>query len=89
MAQRLNDAGARMYGAFWCSHCFDQKESFGKEAMEYFPYQECFPEGWKRGVKIAPACEAAGVKAFPTWVINGKTLEGELSLEMLEGLLEP
>lgn len=38
-----------MYGAFWCSHCYDQKQMFGKEAMAEFPYVECYPEGWKRG----------------------------------------
>jgi hypothetical protein len=36
-----------------------------------------------QGEKVAPACEAAGVRAFPTWVIGGKTIEGELSLEEL------
>ena len=26
LAKRLKGAGAQMYGAFWCSHCFDQKQ---------------------------------------------------------------
>ncbi len=26
LARRLKGAGAQMYGAFWCSHCFDQKQ---------------------------------------------------------------
>jgi hypothetical protein len=26
LAKRLKAAGARMYGAFWCSHCFEQKQ---------------------------------------------------------------
>ena len=43
--QRLRDSGARMYGAFWCSHCYDQKQAFGAEAMAAFPYVECYPEG--------------------------------------------
>ena len=34
-----------MYGAFWCSHCYEQKQAFGAAAMEAFPYVECFPEG--------------------------------------------
>lgn len=54
LAKRLKDAGAVMYGAFWCSHCFDQKQDFGVQAMADFPYVECFPEGWKkvrRGVR--------------------------------------
>jgi uncharacterized membrane protein len=45
LAQRLRDGGARMYGAFWCSHCYDQKEAFGAAAQAAFPYVECFPEG--------------------------------------------
>jgi hypothetical protein len=41
-----------------------------------------------QGVKIAPACEEAGVKAFPTWVINGTLTEGELDLNALEAMLQ-
>lgn len=48
MAHRLKAAGAKMYGAFWCSHCFAQKEYFGQEAMADFPYVECFPQGFYR-----------------------------------------
>jgi hypothetical protein len=48
LARKLREAGAKMYGAFWCTHCFDQKQTFGKQAMEDFPYVECYPEGWKR-----------------------------------------
>jgi hypothetical protein len=40
-----------------------------------------------QGVKIADACEAAGVKAFPTWVINGDTTEGQVELQQLEAML--
>ncbi|KAG1666036.1 hypothetical protein FOA52_006910 [Chlamydomonas sp. UWO 241] len=88
LARRLRDAGARMYGAFWCSHCYDQKETFGAGAMGEFPYVECFPDGWKRGMEVAPACSDANVQAFPTWVINGRVVEGELSLAALEDELE-
>ena len=45
LAMRLRDGGAKMYGAFWCSHCFEQKEIFGKEAMSALPYVECYPKG--------------------------------------------
>lgn len=40
-----------MYGAFWCPHCEDQREAFGREAMADFPYVECFPDGLK------PVCD--------------------------------
>lgn len=46
--RELKDAGAKMYGAFWCSHCFEQKQIFGKEVASNFPYVECFPDGWTR-----------------------------------------
>lgn len=87
LAERLKKAGAKMYGAFWCSHCYDQKQGFGKEAMKSFPYVECFPDGWKKGIAVAQACQEADVKAFPTWKINGKTIEGEMSFEALEAAL--
>ncbi|GLC37706.1 hypothetical protein PLESTB_000887200 [Pleodorina starrii] len=88
LARRLKAVGARMYGAFWCSHCLEQKEDFGAAAMADFPYVECFPNGWKRGEKVAPLCEAANVRAFPTWSIGGKTIEGELLLSEIEKELQ-
>ena len=48
LAKRLKDAGAKMYGAFWCSHCHEQKEAFGSQAMKDFPYVECYPDGFHK-----------------------------------------
>lgn len=84
LAKHLADTGAKMYGAFWCSHCIEQKETFGAGAE--IPYVECFPDGWERGTPVANACAAADVQGFPTWVINGKKLEGEQTLEKLAEL---
>jgi len=81
LAKYLKESGAKMYGAFWCSHCLDQKEEFGKDTE--LPYVECFPDGWQKGTEIAKVCADAKVKGFPTWVINGKTLEGDKTLEEL------
>ena len=88
VSKALNASGAKMYGAFWCSHCAEQKLAFGQEAMATFPYVECFPEGWQKGSQGNPACNAAGVKAFPTWKINGQVFEGEQTFEQLEKALE-
>ena len=55
LAKRLKAAGAKMYGAFWCSHCFEQKQAFGKEAMADFPYVECYPDGYYK-VRIDTEC---------------------------------
>jgi uncharacterized membrane protein len=80
LAEHLTKTGAKMYGAYWCSHCHDQKELFGKEAVAKMPYIEC-AEG---GKNAQPAtCTAAGVKSFPTWEINGKKLEGAEPLTKL------
>eukprot|EP00873_Tetraselmis_striata_P018764 jgi/Tetstr1/439028/TSEL_027520.t1 len=89
MAKRLKAAGAKMYGAFWCSHCFAQKEYFGQEAMADFPYVECYPDGFFRSedgksTVIDQACSDIGIRGFPTWVINGQNYEGEQSLDNLE-----
>eukprot|EP00798_Chlamydomonas_sp_ICE-L_P020047 gene20047-26763_t len=77
-----------MYGAFWCSHCYEQKVTFGEKAMKTFPYVECFPSGWKEGEQMDRACKDAKVRAFPTWVINGKSVEGELSLNAIQDILD-
>lgn len=87
LAKRLKEAGARMYGAFWCSHCYDQKEAFGKQAMADFPYVECYPDGFMKGTKMASVCTDAGIKGFPTWVLGGEILEGEQPFDVLEDKL--
>lgn len=72
LAKHLQSVGAKIYGAFWCSHCYEQKQMFGREAMKYLDYVECYPEGYRRGVKIAKACESEKINGFPTWIIKGE-----------------
>jgi len=80
LAKHLSQIGAAFYGAFWCPHCHDQKQLFGKEAVPFIPYVEC-AEG---GVNPQPAkCQVADVQGFPTWKINGQTFVGTQSLEQL------
>ncbi|GAB2282489.1 ribosome biosynthesis protein lto1 [Dionaea muscipula] len=83
LAKHLRSVGAKMYGAFWCSHCLEQKEIFGREAAELLDYVECFPDGYRKGVKIAKVCANAGIDGFPTWVIDGQVLSGDQELEEL------
>lgn len=33
LAKHLTAVNAKMYGAFWCVHCHEQKELFGQEAV--------------------------------------------------------
>lgn len=43
---------ATMYGAFWCSHCYDQKQAFGQEAYRRIRYVECAPDGVDSQTKL-------------------------------------
>jgi hypothetical protein len=79
-AQCLSAKGAKMYGAFWCPHCTDQKEMFGS-SFTYAPYIEC---GIKGSRATAQICTDADVKHYPTWVFpDGSRVEGAHSLEFL------
>jgi hypothetical protein len=79
-AQCINDSGAKFYGAFWCPHCQNQKDEFGKSA-KLLPYVECStPDGRSQ----LPICDEAGIKGYPTWRFSdGTELTGEISLEKL------
>jgi len=71
---------AKMYGAYWCPHCADQKELFGS-SFRYILYVECGVAGSR--AEAAP-CLAAGVKRFPTWQFaDGSRHEGTLGLDQL------
>jgi hypothetical protein len=79
-AKCLASKQAKMYGLYWCPHCIEQKEEFGK-AFQYVPYVECAIKGSR---EVAPECKAAGAKNFPTWQFPGQPLhEGILSLDEL------
>ena len=45
VADALAKLNAKMYGAYWCSHCYDQKQVFGQEAFEQLEYLECDKQG--------------------------------------------
>jgi uncharacterized membrane protein len=75
LAEHLADEGAVFYGASWCPHCQEQKRLFGASARR-LPYVECSPAG--PNAPQAPSCNIAGVQSYPTWVINGRTIVGEV-----------
>ena len=83
LAEHLTKIGAKMYGAYWCGHCQDQKKLFGQEAVSQLNYIECDPKGNNPQPNL---CVATGIKVFPTWEINGKLPEGVVSLENLAKL---
>jgi hypothetical protein len=63
-ARCLKDRQVKMYGAYWCPHCAEQKEMFG-ESFEFAPYIECGVAGDRRAEQ--PVCKEAGIQHFPTW----------------------
>ena len=74
-----------MYGAYWCSHCFDQKEALGKEAFRKITYVECSKDGYNSQTKL---CKEKEVPGYPTWEINGKLYPGQQELDELEELIK-
>ena len=78
LAEHLRAKGVIFYGAYWCPHCFHQKVIFGQQAGNRLPYVECAKE--PAGAQV---CEAAGVTAYPTWVMGKERRVGVLTLEEL------
>jgi hypothetical protein len=79
-AQCLSSKGAKMYGAWWCPHCADQKQLFG-HAFQYVNYIECSPPGERTW---SDACRQAAVKHYPTWQFSdGSRIEGTQTLAAL------
>jgi hypothetical protein len=72
--------GAKMYGAYWCPHCADQKELLGS-GFKAVPYVECGIPGSRDEDAV---CKSLGVKRFPTWEFSsGERKEGLLQLNVL------
>jgi len=81
-ARCLTERGVKMYGAYWCPHCVEQKEKFGA-SFEYAPYVECGIKGDLHGV--SQVCKDAGIKHYPTWQFppTGERVERVFTLEEL------
>lgn len=62
-AKCLTSKGAKMFGAWWCPHCADEKELFGN-GFQYVNYVECSPPGQRTQNDL---CKQAGIKSYPTW----------------------
>lgn len=84
LARHLKERDATMYGAYWCSHCFAQKQAFGAEAAKLLNYVECADDGQNQN---RAACQDRGIAGYPTWDIDGKLYPGERSIAELEELV--
>ncbi|MEM9904746.1 MAG: vitamin K epoxide reductase family protein [Cyanobacteria bacterium P01_D01_bin.44] len=81
LARHLKDVDAKMYGAYWCPHCHDQKQLFGQQALADMPYIECAPDGKSSQASLCQS--VAGITGFPTWEVNGQFLSGTQTLDEL------
>lgn len=80
LAQHLKQSGVTMYGAFWCPHCYEQKQLFGRDAFAEIPYVECDPAGNNPQPQL---CIDKKIPGYPSWEINGKI---ESSVMLLKDL---
>lgn len=82
LAQCLTQKGAKMYGAFWCAHCQNQKKTFGK-AWQDINYIECSLLNGEQN----ELCRQAGIEGYPTWEFgNGQRESNELTFQKLAEL---
>ena len=80
LAEHLEKANIKFYGAFWCPHCDEQKAIFRSSAHR-LPYVECSPRGQR--APQANICKVMSIRSYPTWIINGRRYSGKLSLKEL------
>ncbi|MEK6891813.1 MAG: hypothetical protein AABX25_01385, partial [Nanoarchaeota archaeon] len=79
-AKCLTDKGVKMYGAYWCSHCNNEKALFG-ESFQYVDYTECsLPDNSGQ----TQVCLNANIDSYPTWEFkDGSRIKGEMTFLQL------
>merc|ERR1712238_346392 len=102
LAKTLKGMDAKMYGAYWCSHCYDQKETLGKQVFDSDTstkfttkstdtnlYSLEYVECAKDGYNSqTKLCKSKEIPGYPTWEIQGKLYPGEQELDELEILVK-
>jgi len=83
LAEHLSSVGARVFTAYWCPHCHDQKEAFGKEAAAKLLVIECAEDGANSQAQL---CKQQGVQGYPSWQIKGVVDSGVKPLNTLADL---
>ncbi len=84
LAKHLTGSGAKMYGAFWCPHCKEQKQLFGS-AASLIPYVECATDKANQFAASA-LCQSKNIQSYPTWEINNQLYPGVKQLGELSRL---
>lgn len=85
-AQCLTEKGVKMYGAFWCPHCQDQKKEFGK-SWKVFEKNNGYVECSTPGRQQTEECNSLGIQSYPTWEFaDGKRQGGVFAISHLSQL---
>ncbi len=83
LAKYLSSKNITLYNAYWCPHCHEQKEMFGKEAVSSLILVECASDGKNSKAEL---CKRKGINGYPSWEINGKIFPGTKTLNELADL---
>jgi|SRR3989344_3093595 len=79
-AKCLTEKGVKFYGAFWCSHCQEQKKLFGS-SIKYITYIECSTPS---GLGQTQICIQENIESYPKWIFPDNTsLIGPQTLEKI------
>ena len=84
-AKFLTENNIKMYSAYWCPHCHDQKQLFGKKAVKELTVIECAQDGKDNQHKL---CREKQIEGFPSWEINGEIYSGVKDLNDLAIMTE-
>ena len=84
-AKFLSEKNIKMYSAYWCPHCHDQKQLFGKQAVKELKVVECAQDGKDNQHKL---CREKQIEGFPSWEIKGEIYSGVKNLNDLAIMTE-
>ena len=79
-AKYLKENNVVMYSAYWCPHCHDQKQLFGKKAVKELKIIECAKDGKDNQYDL---CKTKGINGFPSWEIKNEIYSGIKNLNDL------
>ena len=79
-ARFLSDNNIKMFSAYWCPHCHDQKQLFGKKAVKELTIVECAKDGKDNQYEL---CRQKEIQGFPSWEIKGEIFSGVKDLNDL------
>ncbi|HRD41381.1 MAG TPA: vitamin K epoxide reductase family protein [Prochlorococcaceae cyanobacterium AMR_MDS_5431] len=94
LAEYLSQSDITLYSVYWCPHCHDQKELFGREAAGRLRIIECGIEGENNQHSN---CLKEGITGFPSWDFKNKLSHAPLQsgikslnqLAELSGYMKP